>query len=664
MGNSIPDPLSFISLIVMDKPTIPFEGIVRDFKGRIRFYQHDWLKETSVNTVETLISTAICGVIHSVFGGQPLLILGVAEPTVIMYTYLYNISQKNDKVGKQLFLAWAAWVCLWTALFLFLLAMFNACNLISRFTRLAGELFGMLISVLFMQEAVKGLIDEFRAPHGRKHGQQGDDFLLIYINGLLALVFSFGVLFTSLKSIKARSWQYGTGWFRSFIADYGVPFMIVLWTVLSYTVPSRLSSEIPRRLDVPSPWDSTSQSHWIDMSKVPVFYILAASIPAVMIAGLYFFDHSVASQMAQQEEFNLMKPSSFHYDLFLLGLMTLICGLLGLPPCNGVLPQAPMHTKSLAVLRRQLLRKKMIAKAKECMNQDSSNMEMYQKLHDTFLEMEPDPDEVGIAKELRGLKEAVMSQGGHTKKFDPAKHIDAHLPIRVLEQRWSNLLQSLLVGLAVGAIPIIKQIPTSVLWGYFAFMSLDSLPGNQFWERLPLLLSTTRKPCFICGVSAIQIYHVIYSIPVSIFSLLFWSNMDTYSRDFVSIAILLLIPIREYLLPKLIPSEYLQELDAAEYEEVIGAPHVPITSGDKINLSIKDCIAEYQEIICSPNSDMPTLNEEAVLGNLDDEDERDVYDEEIFDVMTTRRGELKHRISDLRSRSRSRVVFEPRLKEG
>ena len=52
-----------------------------------------------------------------------------------------------------------------------------------------------------------------------------------------------------------------------------------------------------------------------------MLYIFAAFIPAVMIAGLYFFDHSVASQMAQQKEFNLQKPSSFHYDILLLGIM-------------------------------------------------------------------------------------------------------------------------------------------------------------------------------------------------------------------------------------------------------------------------------------------------------------------------------------------------------
>lgn len=78
--------------------------------------------------------------------------------------------------------------------------------------------------------------------------------------------------------------------------------------------------------------------------------------------------------------------------------------------------------------------------------------------------------------------------GGDTKEnFDPEKHLDAYLPVRVNEQRMSNLLQSLLVGLSTCALPIIKQIPTSVLWGYFAYMAIDSLPGNQFWERILLI---------------------------------------------------------------------------------------------------------------------------------------------------------------------------------
>lgn len=83
------------------------------------------------------------------------------------------------------------------------------------------------------------------------------------------------------------------------------------------------------------------------------------------------------------------------------------------------------------------------------------------------------------------------SDGGKDKaSFDPDKHIEAHLPVRVNEQRLSNFLQSLLVSACIAAMPTIKLIPTSVLWGYFAYMAIDSLPGNQFWERILLLFIT------------------------------------------------------------------------------------------------------------------------------------------------------------------------------
>lgn len=46
-------------------------------------------------------------------------------------------------------------VCVWTAILLFLLAILGACSIINRFTRIAGELFGLLIAMLFMQQAIK-----------------------------------------------------------------------------------------------------------------------------------------------------------------------------------------------------------------------------------------------------------------------------------------------------------------------------------------------------------------------------------------------------------------------------------------------------------------------------------------------------------------------------
>lgn len=46
-------------------------------------------------------------------------------------------------------------VCVWTAVLLFLLAILGACSIINRFTRVAGELFGLLIAMLFMQQAIR-----------------------------------------------------------------------------------------------------------------------------------------------------------------------------------------------------------------------------------------------------------------------------------------------------------------------------------------------------------------------------------------------------------------------------------------------------------------------------------------------------------------------------
>eukprot|EP00250_Pteridium_aquilinum_P027574 c35247_g1_i1 orf=1-588(-) len=177
----------------------PLHGIKNDVKGRLHCYKADWLDAFSagyrilaptiyiflasaipviafgeqlsndtdgvLTAVQTLASTSLCGILHSLVGGQPLLILGVAEPTVIVYSFMYKFIKDKNDVGPSLFLAWAAWTCIWAALFSFLLSIFGACSYINRFTRIARELFGLLIAMLFIQEAIKGTIEEFRIPN-------------------------------------------------------------------------------------------------------------------------------------------------------------------------------------------------------------------------------------------------------------------------------------------------------------------------------------------------------------------------------------------------------------------------------------------------------------------------------------------------------------------
>jgi hypothetical protein len=280
----------------MEETFVPLEGIKNDLKGRLMCYKQDWTSgikagvriwapttyiffasaipvisfgeqlerntEGVLTAVQTLAATSICGIIHSIIGGQPLLILGVAEPTVIMYTFMFNFAKERPELGRNLFLGWAGWVCVWTALILFLLAILGACSIINRFTRIAGELFGMLIAMLFMQQAIKGLVDEFRIP--KREDTKSVEFLPSwrFANGMFALVLSFGLLLTALKSRKARSWRYGSGWLRSLIADYGVPLMVLVWTGVSYIPTSSVPHGIPRRLFSPNPWSPGAYDNW------------------------------------------------------------------------------------------------------------------------------------------------------------------------------------------------------------------------------------------------------------------------------------------------------------------------------------------------------------------------------------------------------------------
>ncbi|KAI3913669.1 hypothetical protein MKX01_035865 [Papaver californicum] len=588
----------------MEETFVPFQGIKNDIRGRLKCYKQDWtsgltagvriLAPTTfiffasaipvisfgeqldrstdgvLTAVQTLASTALCGIIHSIIGGQPLLILGVAEPTVLMYTFMFNFVKDRPELGPKLFLAWSAWVCVWTAALLFILAVLGACSIINRFTRVAGELFGLLIAMLFMQEAIRGIIDEFRVPKRENPNLSEFSPSWRFSNGMFALLMSFGLLLTGLQSRKARSWRYASGWIRGIIADYGVPLMVLVWTAISYIPANHVPHGIPRRLYSPNPWSPGAYANWTvvkDMLNVPIFYIFGAFVPATMIAVLYYFDHSVASQLAQQSDFNLRKPSSFHYDLLLLGFLTLLCGLLGIPPSNGVIPQSPMHTKSLATLKHQ---------------------QGLKELKGTTIQ---------LASSTMGNIDAPVDE----TVFDVEKEIDDLLPIEVKEQRVSNMLQSTMVGGCVAAMPILKMIPTSVLSGYFAFMAIESLPGNQFWERFLLTFTAPSRRYMV-----LEEYHATFIETVPFKTILIFTLFQTtyllicFGITWIPIAgvlfplmIMLLVPVRQYILPKFFKGAHLQDLDAAEYEE---APAIPFNLSSDGKLS-KAPFADDPEIL-------------------------------------------------------------------
>eukprot|EP00656_Telonema_subtile_P054069 TRINITY_DN7971_c0_g2_i2.p3 TRINITY_DN7971_c0_g2~~TRINITY_DN7971_c0_g2_i2.p3 ORF type:complete len:157 (-),score=33.05 TRINITY_DN7971_c0_g2_i2:483-953(-) len=58
---------------------------------------------------------------------------------------------------------------------------------------------------------------------------------------------------------------------------------------------------------------------------------------------LFWFDHNVSSLLTQKPQAGLRKPPGYNWDFLVLGLIVLLCGFLGVPPPNGLIPQSPLH---------------------------------------------------------------------------------------------------------------------------------------------------------------------------------------------------------------------------------------------------------------------------------------------------------------------------------
>lgn len=235
---------------------------------------------------------------------------------------------------------------------------------------------------------------------------------------------------------------------------------------------------------------------------------------------------TVSSLIAQGTEFPLRKPAGFHWDLFLLGLTTgvggipstpwnesgkvliLSAGLLGIPFPNGLIPQAPFHTNALCVTRQV-----------------------------------SDHSETGAGK-------------GHTTRV-----VD-----HVVEQRVSNLAQGLLtLGTMSGPLLIVLHlIPNGVLAGLFFVMGVQALEGNGITLKMVYLARDRSLTAASDPLSRIQRKEAIWYF-VALELLGFGATFaitQTIAAIAFPIIILILVPIRTFLLPKYFTPEELSILDA------------------------------------------------------------------------------------------------------
>jgi hypothetical protein len=236
------------------------------------------------------------------------------------------------------FLQWYAIIGYYTAAFHFILALSNMCTLVKHVTRFSGETFAVLIAVIYIQEGIQQIVSQFQ-----EHSMPA---------ALYGFIMAIGSFYVAYELHHARNWTIFTRSIRRILADSAVPISIGIWTGMAYA-PKIADTPF---LNIPTTFQPTSGREWVVRydgdGALPVWAYFAAIIPALILTALLFFDHNVSSLLSQRPEFKLKKGPAYHWDFFVVGINVLICSVIGLPPTHGLIPQSPLHVKSLMTVKQ------------------------------------------------------------------------------------------------------------------------------------------------------------------------------------------------------------------------------------------------------------------------------------------------------------------------
>lgn len=74
------------------------------------------------------------------------------------------------------------------------------------------------------------------------------------------------------------------GGLRSFLADYGVPLMVVAWSAVSYALEDATPDGVPRRLSLPNAWHEDARRNWDAVPRLSDVSGLQVRLPALLPA--------------------------------------------------------------------------------------------------------------------------------------------------------------------------------------------------------------------------------------------------------------------------------------------------------------------------------------------------------------------------------------------
>ncbi|XP_023184096.1 sodium bicarbonate transporter-like protein 11 isoform X1 [Xiphophorus maculatus] len=492
-----------------------------------------------IDVQKTIVGQSIGGVIYSLFAGSPLVIPLTTAPLAIFISVIRGICDDYDLD----FDAFYACIGLWNSFFLILGGLFNVSLMMKLFKRSTEEVIALFISIAFVGDAVKGTVKIFEHfYYGSTLATTNKTVVLQQINEILdgtenqtttklehktganmslfehpeekMLVFLPETLVecTRERPILCLLLMLGTLWLgyalylikRSLYLNGKIrEVMSDCALPISVVTFSFIGSYL--FIDIQLPVFSV---HDGPIFKYPAFEKLSGLTPLAavglgfLLALLIFIDQNIVISLTHVPEHKLLKGTAFHWDLMLTGFINILMSCLGLPWMHAAFPHSSLHARQLAKVEQHV-------------------------------------------------------EDGHVYTTI----------VSVKETRLTSLAANILIGLSAFMLPIpLQWIPKPVLYGLFLYIAATSLDGNQMVDRMTLLLKeqTSYPPThYIRRVPQRKVH---YFTAVQMIQLIILCAFGMYPLPYMKMVfpllMILLVPIRISLLPRMIDAKYLDIMDS------------------------------------------------------------------------------------------------------
>ncbi|XP_004684149.2 PREDICTED: band 3 anion transport protein [Condylura cristata] len=451
---------------------------------------------------ELLISTAVQGILFSLLGAQPLLVVGFSGPLLVFEEAFFSFCESN----KLEYIVGRVWIGFWLILLVVLVVAFEGSFLVRFISRYTQEIFSFLISLIFIFETFTKLIKIFQDHPLQKHYEHNVTVIPkpqspLPNTALLSLVLMAGTFFLAMTLRKFKNSSYFPGKLRRVIGDFGVPISILIMVVVDSFIQDTYTQKlsVPEGLTVSNPSARGWVIHPLGLyTPFPIWMMFASALPALLVFILIFLESQITTLIVSKPERKMVKGSGFHLDLLLVMGMGGIAALFGMPWLSATTVRSVTHANALTVMGKA--------------------------------------STPGAAAQIQEVK----------------------------EQRISGLLVSVLVGLSILMGPILSRIPLAVLFGIFLYMGVTSLSGIQLFDRILLLLKPPKHHPDVPYVKRVKTWrmHMFTAIQIVCLAVLWAAKSSPTTSLALPFILILTVPLRRLLLPLIFRNLELQCLDA------------------------------------------------------------------------------------------------------